>query len=123
MHRCNAFIFKKSNNLVNIFNLGLDEYITVNQSIKYIVKYLKLKPRIIYAGGARGWVGDSPKIHLDINKIRKIGWKPKKNIEQSVVETLEYFKKIIGCLKNECCSCWNLAFRTNNLCLLTKNWT
>ena len=84
---------KKSNNLVNIFNLGLDEYITVNQSIKYKIKYLKLKPRIIYAGGARGWVGDSPKIHLDINKIRKIGWKPKKNIEQSVVETLEYFKK------------------------------
>lgn len=83
---------KKSNKKINIYNLGLNEYITVDQSINYICKYLGLNPKRKYTGGKRGWIGDSPKIHLDTQKIRKLGWKPKKSIEKSIYETLEYFK-------------------------------
>tara|TARA_B100000886_G_C20403770_1_gene483766 strand:+ start:61 stop:1023 length:963 start_codon:yes stop_codon:yes gene_type:complete len=83
---------KKSKDKINIFNLGLNNFITVNQSINYICNYLKLKPKRIYTGGKRGWIGDSPKIFLDTQKIRRLGWKPKKNIEQSIYETLSFFK-------------------------------
>ncbi len=83
---------KKSKDKINIFNLGLNDFITVNQSINYICNYLKLKPKRIYTGGKRGWIGDSPKIFLDTQKIRRLGWKPKKNIEQSIYETLSFFK-------------------------------
>lgn len=84
---------EKSSKQVNIYNLGIDDYITVNQSIKYILSYLKLNPKILYKGGKRGWIGDSPKIFLDTKKIRKLGWKPKKSIKESIFETLYFFEE------------------------------
>ncbi len=84
---------KKNNKTVEIYNLGTDRFITVNHSIKTILKILNLNPKIYYYGGKRGWVGDSPKIYLDTSKIRKIGWKPKKTIEESIKETTNFFNK------------------------------
>ncbi len=84
---------KKSKKKVNIFNLGLEDFITVNQSVNIVCNFLNVKPLRIYSGGKRGWIGDSPKIYLDTKKIRNLGWKPKKNIRQSIHETLTFFKK------------------------------
>ncbi len=89
--RAMMLVMKKNNKNVNIYNLGTDRFITVKYSIKIILKILRLDPKIYYAGGKRGWIGDSPKIHLDTKKIRRIGWKPKKTIEESIKETLEFF--------------------------------
>src|SRR5215510_16117406 len=50
---------------VNVFNLGTEEYCEVNDSIGWIAGRLGLAPRLTYAGGERGWVGDSPFIFLD----------------------------------------------------------
>ena len=47
---------------VNVFNLGTDEYCTVNDSISWITGRLGLNPTRQYSGGDRGWVGDSPLI-------------------------------------------------------------
>ena len=84
---------KKKKKDVYIYNLGTDKYISVKQSIKYILKFLKLKPKVYFKGGKRGWIGDSPKIFLCTKKIRKIGWKPKKEIKQGIFETLRYFQE------------------------------
>ncbi len=80
----------KAQDKVNIFNLGTDEYCQVNDSIGWICDRLGLKPRLTYGGGARGWVGDSPFIFLDTQKIRSLGWKPKLSIKESIGKTLEY---------------------------------
>jgi UDP-glucose 4-epimerase len=48
-------------------------------------------PELEYAGGRRGWVGDSPLILLDTRRIRALGWAPEVTIEQAVVRTLEWF--------------------------------
>jgi UDP-glucose 4-epimerase len=77
---------------VNIFNLGTDEYCQVNDSIGWITKALGLSPERRYAGGERGWVGDSPFIFLDCARIRSLGWKPALTIEQGIVRTLEYLR-------------------------------
>src|SRR5205823_1760538 len=45
---------------LHIFNLGTDEYVTVNQSVAVITSFLGLEPELTYSGGERGWVGDSP---------------------------------------------------------------
>ena len=89
----NAIILtiNRNKNPIEIYNLGTDRFITVNHSIKTILKILNLSPKIYYKGGDRGWIGDSPKIYLDTKKIRKIGWKPKKTIEESIKETIEFF--------------------------------
>jgi UDP-glucose 4-epimerase len=78
---------------VNIFNLGTDEYCTVDQSLSWICEQLKVNPSRNYAGGPRGWIGDSPFIFLDCRKIQSLGWRPQLNIRQSVERTLEYLQQ------------------------------
>ena len=43
-----------------------------------------------YAGGERGWLGDSPLVHLDTKKANKYGWEPKVTIENSIRNTVRY---------------------------------
>jgi UDP-glucose 4-epimerase len=75
---------------VNIFNLGTDEYCEVNDSIGWICEYLGLHPKLTYAGGERGWVGDSPFILLDCSRIRALGWRPRLSIKEAVLATIKY---------------------------------
>lgn len=83
---------EKSHEKINIFNLGTDSYCEVNDSIGWITEHLGLKPKIMYSGGERGWIGDSPFIFLDTQKIRSIGWEPKETISGGIVRTLEWLK-------------------------------
>ena len=83
---------EKSSGSVNIFNLGTNEYCQVVDSIRWITDHLGLSPKLTYAGGERGWVGDSPFIFLDCSRIRSFGWKPRLSIQEGVVQTLEYLK-------------------------------
>jgi len=77
---------------INIFNLGTDEYCQVNDSIGWISGHLGLTPELKYAGGERGWVGDSPFIFLDCARMRSLGWKPELTIQQGIIRTLEYLR-------------------------------
>lgn len=81
---------EKAQDKVNIFNLGTDEYITVDDSVRWICEFLGLSPKITYAGGQRGWAGDSPFIFLDCSRIRNMGWVPKLTIKEAVIRTLGY---------------------------------
>jgi len=77
---------------VTILNLGTDEYVEVNDSIRCIVDHLGISPELHYAGGERGWIGDSPFIFLDTAKVRALGWQPKLTIREAVVKTVEYLQ-------------------------------
>jgi UDP-glucose 4-epimerase len=81
---------ERADEKVNIFNLGTDEYCQVNDSIDWICDYLGLHPKITYAGGERGWIGDNPFILLDCSKIRSLGWRPKLSIREAVLATIKY---------------------------------
>ncbi len=83
---------EKARGKVNIFNLGTDHYCSVNDSIGWIARHLGVAPKLVYSGGERGWIGDSPFIFLDTKKIRALGWKPKYTIEQGVLMTLDYLR-------------------------------
>jgi UDP-glucose 4-epimerase len=96
VHDCIDAIFlslKKSKKKLNIFNLGLNDYCDVDQSIKWICDELGLKPKLEYTGGNRGWIGDNPFIFLETKKISKLGWRPKYNIKEGIVKTLKYLEK------------------------------
>ena len=77
---------------LNLYNLGTDEYCTVNDSIGWIAERLGCAPRLNYAGGERGWVGDSPFIFLDCSRIRALGWRPRLSIREAVVRTVDYLR-------------------------------
>jgi UDP-glucose 4-epimerase len=80
----------QAKNKVNIFNLGTDEFCEVNDSIGWICEYLGVRPKITYAGGERGWIGDSPFILLDCSRIRALGWRPRLTIREAVLATIRY---------------------------------
>ena len=86
-------VVEKTQEKVNIYNLGADEYCEVNDSIGWICSHLGLNPERKYSGGERGWIGDNPFIFLDTAKIRGLGWKPKLTIQQGIVKTLEYLQE------------------------------
>lgn len=77
---------------VNLFNLGVDGYCEVNDSIGWICAELGVKPELEYSGGDRGWIGDNPFIFLDTKRIRGLGWTPKYDIREGVVSTVCYLK-------------------------------
>jgi UDP-glucose 4-epimerase len=78
---------------ISIFNLGTEQYCDINQSIEWITEYLGLRPKLIYSGGDRGWIGDNPFIFLDIAKIRILGWEPRLTIAQAVTRTIAWLVK------------------------------
>jgi UDP-glucose 4-epimerase len=75
---------------VNIFNLGIDGSIEVRQSIAWICDELGLSPELVYAGGERGWIGDSPLIQLDTARITRLGWVPQIMIEDAIRRTVRW---------------------------------
>jgi UDP-glucose 4-epimerase len=72
----------------NVYNLGTDETVVLDQSIETITSHMGLEPAIEHSGGIRGWPGDSPLIHLDCARIRSLGWEPTLGIRESIIRTL-----------------------------------
>jgi len=85
-------VTQKADGKVNIFNLGTNEYCEIVDSIRWICEELGANPKLEFAGGTRGWIGDNPFIYLDTTKIRSLGWKPRHTIEQGVRNTLQWLK-------------------------------
>jgi UDP-glucose 4-epimerase len=83
----------KAKHGVSIYNLGTPEYVEVNNSIGFICQTLGVQPRLEYAGGKRGWVGDNPFIFLDTEKVQATGWKATLTIEQGIVRTLRWLQR------------------------------
>ncbi len=83
---------KDAEGKINIFNLGTDEFCTVNDSIRWITTEMGINPKLDYSGGSRGWVGDNPFIFLDCGKIHGLNWKPQLSIQQGILRTLNYLR-------------------------------
>jgi len=82
----------KAQDKVNIFNLGVDGYCEVNDSIGWICAELGLEPTLEYSGGDRGWIGDNPFIFLDTTRIHALGWKPNIGIKDGIIKTVQYLQ-------------------------------
>ncbi len=84
--------YEKATGKVNVFNLGVDAYCEVNDSIGWISESLSVNPNLEYSGGDRGWIGDNPFIFLDTARIRALGWTPKFSIREGVLKTVDYLR-------------------------------
>jgi UDP-glucose 4-epimerase len=93
LHVMNLATAKSAKHGVEIYNLGADEYVQVNDSVKFICNALGLKPKLEYTGGKRGWIGDNPFIFLDTKKIQSTGWKTSLTIEQGIIRTLQWLQQ------------------------------
>jgi UDP-glucose 4-epimerase len=78
----------------NIYNLGHDYFIPVIEVVKVILDELALPDVVLeFAGGQRGWVGDSPLVHLDTTKLKTMGWQPEVSIEEGIRRTARFLRE------------------------------
>lgn len=75
---------------INIFNLGVDGYCKVTDSVRWICAEMGLAPALEFTGGERGWVGDNPFVFLATDRIRALGWQPGCSIQEGVERTVRY---------------------------------
>jgi UDP-glucose 4-epimerase len=81
----------KMTTLKNVINLGHVEYMNVKNLAEIVCEELGLSDVAYrFTGGPRGWLGDSPFVHLDISKLQSIGFQPRISIEEGVRRTAKY---------------------------------
>lgn len=83
------FLKENSNEKVNIFNLGTEDWITVKRIAEIVAQGMNLHPEFEYTGGERGWVGDVPKMLLSIKKAKTYKWKPRFTSEQAIAKAVK----------------------------------
>ena len=77
--------FEKSNDQINLYNLGCNSDTTVNSIAEMVVEEMGFKNvEFKYTGGKRGWPGDVPRFQLESSKINKLGWKAKYTSDEAV---------------------------------------
>ncbi|MBD3230294.1 MAG: NAD-dependent epimerase/dehydratase family protein [Candidatus Lokiarchaeota archaeon] len=75
------------------FNLGVERVATVNEIADLVVKEMDLDDvEYTYTGGERGWVGDVKRSDISVDKIKKLGWKPKISLEEGIHKYINWLK-------------------------------
>ncbi|MCI4365868.1 MAG: NAD-dependent epimerase/dehydratase family protein [Thermoplasmata archaeon] len=74
---------------VNIFNLGAADRISVREIAEKVVAATGGTARIEYTGGDKGWTGDVPQQLLSIERMGRLGWKPRYSSAGAIDRTLQ----------------------------------
>lgn len=70
---------------VNYFNIGAgDEGIYVRDIAQIVVETVSPGAAIAFGEGDKGWVGDVPRFKYSIEKLKELGWVPKRNSSEAV---------------------------------------
>jgi UDP-glucose 4-epimerase len=77
--------------LKNVLNLGHVEYMNVKEIARIVCEEMGLR-NVTYrfTGGPRGWIGDSPFVHLDVSRMQQCGFIPRVGIEEGIRRTSRY---------------------------------
>lgn len=79
----------RASELVNVFNLGTEDQISVREIAEKVVRATGDRAKVHYTGGTQGWAGDVPRQLLAIDKIRALGWRPTANSAQAIDRTID----------------------------------
>jgi len=75
----------------SIFNLGHDDFINVLEVARIVTTEAGLNGvQLRTTGGKRGWLGDSPIVHLETARIKALGWRPRRSIEEGIRATVRH---------------------------------
>lgn len=83
-------IIESGNKGVNIYNLGHDDVLTVDEIVDTILSASESDRIKKYLGGDKGWKGDNNFVHLDTTKLKSLGWSPKTSIKDGIKSTVKY---------------------------------
>jgi UDP-glucose 4-epimerase len=77
--------YERGNGRCEIYNLGCESVTVIKQLAQMVVEEMGLSNvRFKYTGEKRGWLGDAPIIHFNIDKMKKLGWQPRHTSDEAV---------------------------------------
>jgi len=89
---CSVNRFLKGKEKVDIYNVGSVDQVSVTRIAHIVAEEMRIpEPRYAFTGGVdggKGWKGDVKNMHLSIEKLRRIGWKPRYSSEEAVKMTV-----------------------------------
>jgi UDP-glucose 4-epimerase len=81
---------KHADDQLSIFNLGCQDWITVDRIAELVVQAMGLSDvEFQYTGTEGGWAGDVPRFLLDVSRIQSLGWQAQHNSEQAICYAIE----------------------------------
>jgi UDP-glucose 4-epimerase len=87
--------FLRSDGKADIYNLSSPDQVSVKKIAQIVTEQFGLgNVRMKFTGGVdggRGWFGDVKVMHLSVEKLRKLGWQPNFNSEQSIRQATKEF--------------------------------
>ena len=84
------FIVAKAPEKLAFYNIGVEgESTPVRWIAETAVSVASPGAKILYGKSDRGWVGDVPRFTYSVEKLRKLGWSPKLNSNESVRRALQ----------------------------------
>jgi len=97
--------YQKSHGKVNLFNLAIEENTTVDEVADIVIKEMGLNDvKRKYTGGTRGWIGDNPIVHLSVERIKSLGWKPQVSSKEAIARTAQW---TLNEVKKEVCEAYS----------------
>lgn len=77
--------FQNSDKQYDVYNLGCNSFTSVTKVGQIVTEEMGLKDvKFKYTGGKRGWPGDIPITHFNVEKMKKLGWRPKHTSDEAV---------------------------------------
>ena len=77
--------FENSTTHCDVFNLGTKTFTNVTRIAEIVSEEMGLKNvKFKFTGGRRGWPGDAPVIHMNVDKMKKFGWQASHSSDDAV---------------------------------------
>ncbi len=85
---------RKQKLVFDVFNVGSDKTISVDQIADEISGIMNLNPKYTYTGGKRGWVGDVNRMRLSVKKIKRLGWEPEVSSSEGIQKYIDWLSTL-----------------------------
>ena len=77
--------FQNSQTQYDIYNLGASTFTQVTRIGQIVAEEMGLKDVAFrYTGGKRGWPGDAPVVHFNVQKMKELGWQESRSSDEAV---------------------------------------
>jgi UDP-glucose 4-epimerase len=76
---------RNSDSQYDVYNLGTESFVNVTRIARIVVEEMGLSDvKFKYTGGRRGWPGDAPIVHFNVEKMKTLGWQAKHSSDEAV---------------------------------------
>ncbi len=77
--------FNNSASQYDVYNLGCESFTRVTGIARIVAEEMEIKDiKFKYTGGRRGWPGDVPVVHFNVDKVKKLGWRARHTSDEAV---------------------------------------